>query len=139
MEEARFYWSHLQLCSHMQAELLRWCEGHKRIWCMVNVLPVSSLGLRLGDVSERMRVAVGFTPGTAICGPHSCHHCGSDVDVFGRHALSCRWSIGRHHRHADMNDIIGTPLTFARIPSRLGPTGLLRTDRKRLDGMSLAP
>ena len=116
-------------------------RGTKESGAWLHVLPVSSLGLRLDDASVmmRMRIAVGLMLGTAICGPHSCHHRGSDVDVFGRHALSCRWSIGRLRRHAAKNDIIGRPLTIARIPSWLEPTGLLRTDRKRLDGMSPAP
>ena len=61
------------------------------------------------------------------------------VDVLGRHALCCQRSGGRHHRHAALNTIISRALTTAGIPSRLEPTGLLRTDGKRPDGMSLAP
>ena len=61
------------------------------------------------------------------------------MDVLGRHALSCQRSGGRHHRHAALNTIISRALTTAGIPSRLEPTGLLRTDGKRPDGMSLAP
>ena len=86
-----------------------------------------------------MRIAVGLRLGTPICGQHLCQHCGASVDVLGRHALSCQRSGGRHHRHAALNSIISRALTTAGIPSRLEPTGLLRTDGKRPDGMSLAP
>ena len=86
-----------------------------------------------------MRIAVGLRLVTLICGPHLCQHCGASVDVLRRHALSCQRSGGRHHRHAALNTIISRALTTAGIPSRLEPTGLLRTDGKRPVGMSLAP
>ena len=40
---------------------------------------------------------------------------------------------------SNIASIISRALTTAGIPSRLEPTGLLRTDGKRPDGMSLAP
>ena len=85
------------------------------------------------------RVAVGLRLGTAVCGPHSYQHCGTAVNALGRHALSCRRSEGRHQRHAAVNDIIKRSLSAAHIPSRLEPTGLLRSDGKRPDGVTLAP
>ena len=42
--------------------------------------------------------------------------------------LSSKYSEGRHHRHAAMNDIIHRALTTAKIPSRLEPSGLSRSD-----------
>ena len=104
----------------------------KECGAWLRALPVSGLGLRLDDASVGLRLS------TPICGQHLCQHCGASVDVLGRHALCCQRSGGRHRRHA-LNTIISRALTTAGIPSRLEPTGLLRTDGKRPDGMSLAP
>ena len=98
---------------------------------------MTALGLRMDD--NTVRVAVGLRLGTAVCGPHSCQHCGAAVDALGRHALSCRWSEGRHQRHAAVNDIIKRSLSAAHVPSRLEPTDLLRSDGRRSDGATLAP
>ena len=78
---------------------------------------------------------MGLRLGVPICGPHSCHHCGAEVD----HALSCRKSEGRHQRHAALNDIIHRTLTSAHVPSRLKPLGLNRVDGKRPDGVTTVP
>ena len=88
---------------------------------------------------DSLRIAVGLRLGVPICGPHLCHHCGAEVDVMGRHALSCRKSEGRHHRHAVVNDIIHRTLASAHVPSRLEPPGLLRSDGKRPDGVTVVP
>ena len=53
--------------------------------------------------NETVRVAVGLRLGVALCSPHSCQHCGATVDQFGLHGLSCRFSTGRHYRHAALN------------------------------------
>ena len=58
---------------------------------------------------------------------------------MGTHGLSCRSSSGRYHRHSAINDIIHRTLSAAHVPSRLEPQGLLRTDGKRPDGMTLTP
>ena len=42
----------------------------------------------------------------SLCRPHSCHHCGVQVDAGATHGLSCRYSEGRHHRHSSINDLI---------------------------------
>ena len=55
------------------------------------------------------------------------------------HGLSCRWSEGRHHRHAAVNDIIHRALSSAKILSRLEPSGLYCWDGKRPDGISVVP
>ena len=86
-----------------------------------------------------LRITVGLRLGTAICAPHPCHHCGAEVDSLGTHGLSCKYSEGHHHRHVAMNDIIHQALTTAKIPSRLEPSGLSRSDDKRPDGMSIVP
>ena len=61
------------------------------------------------------------------------------MSQFGTHGLSCRSSEGRHSRHAAINDIICRTLSSAGIPARLEPPGLLRSDGKRPDGMTLVP
>ena len=76
--------------------------------------------------------------GTAVCGPHSCQHCGAAVDTLGRHALSCKRSEGRYQWHAAIKGIVQQVMS-AHIPSRLEPTGLMKLDRKRPDGVTLAP
>ena len=82
---------------------------------------------------------MGLCLGAPTCGPHQCRHCSVEVDVFGRHSLSCKKSEGRHFRHSALNDIVKRGLSAAHIPSRLEPTGLLRSDGKRPDGVTLAP
>ena len=74
-----------------------------------------------------------------MCRPHTCCHCGLDVDALGTHGLSCRRSQGRHHRHAALNSIIHRSLATANVPSRLEPSGLERADGKRPDGVTIVP
>ena len=118
-----------------RARLLAAATKESGAW--LHALPVSSLGLRMDD--DSLRIAVGLRLGAPICGPHLCHHCGAEVDVLGRHGLSCRKSEGRHHRHAAVNDIIHRTLVSAHVPSRLEPPGLLRSDGKRPDGVTVVP
>ena len=118
-----------------RARLLSVSTKESGAW--LRALPVSGMGLRMDD--STVRVAVGLRLGTAVCGPHSCQRCGATVDALGRHALSCKRSEGRHQRHAAINDIVKRGLTSAHIPSRLEPTGLMRSDGKRPDGATLAP
>ena len=61
------------------------------------------------------------------------------MSQFGTHGLSCRSSEGRHPRHAAINDIMCRTLSSAGIPARLEPPGLLWSDGKRPDGMTLLP
>ena len=83
-----------------------------------------------------------------------------------RHGLSCRKSEGRHQRgggpgviknldptashewkyrvyaanmHAAVNDIIHKSLISARVPARMEPSGLSRSDGKRPDGVTSVP
>ena len=117
------------------ARLLAASTSESRAW--LNALPISSLGLRMDN--NTIRVAVGIRLGTQLCRPHMCHHCGSEVDGFGIHGLSCRWSEGCHHRHSALNYIIFRALPAAKVPSRLEPSGIYRSDGKRPDGMSIVP
>ena len=103
----------------------------------LNALPVSSLGLRMDN--NTVRIAVGLRLGSPLCRPHTCHHCGVQVEGTATHGLSCKWSEGRHQRHAAVNDIVHCAMSAAHLPSRLEPTGLFRSDGKRPDGVTLVP
>ena len=118
-----------------RARLLAASCGESGAW--LNALPLSSVGLRLDD--DSLRIAVGLRLGTPLCGPHQCCNCGEEVDITGRHGLSCSHSKGRLPRHAALNDIIHRALSTAKIPSRLEPSGLSRVDGKRPDGVTIMP
>ena len=77
--------------------------------------------------------------GAPLCRPHTCHHCGVQVDGTAMHDLSCKWSEGRHQNHTAVNDFVHRTMSTAHLPSRLEPTGLSRSDGKRLDGVTLVP
>ena len=85
--------------------------SRKESGAWLNALPVSSLGLRMDN--NTVRVAVGLRLGSLLCRPHTCHHCGMQVDGTATHGLSCKWSEGRHQRHAGVNDIIHRALSAA--------------------------
>ena len=81
---------------------------------------------------------MGLRLGIDICESHTCV-CGSLVDVKGSHALSCKHTSGRLIRHNHLNDVVLRSLTRASIPATREPAGLIRTDGKRPDGMTLIP
>ena len=118
-----------------RARLLASQSGESGAW--LHALPIATMGLQLDD--DSLRIAVGLRLGTPLCSSHQCQHCGEEVDVMGRHGLSCRWGEGRHHRPAALNDIIHRALTSAHVPARLEPQGMLRSDGKRPDGVSVVP
>ena len=117
-----------------KARLLAASAKHSADW--LNALPITSCGLRLDD--EAVRVVVSLRLGLDICQPYTCF-CGAAVDVKGSHALSCKRNNGRIIRHNSLNDIILRSLTQANIPVTKEPNGLLRTDGKRPDGLTLLP
>ncbi|KAI5638219.1 hypothetical protein NE865_09165 [Phthorimaea operculella] len=61
------------------------------------------------------------------------------VGQMGHHGLSCQKSAGRISRHSTLNDIVRRALGTANVPAILEPNGIIRTDGKRPDGMSLVP
>lgn len=65
--------------------------------------------------------------------------CGSLVDSSGIHGLSCTKSSARIPRHASLNDLIHRSFTSASIPAVKEPTGLIRSDGKRPDGVTQIP
>ena len=99
-------------------------------------MPISSLGLKLDNAS--IRIACGLRLGSPLCHPHKCQ-CGSEVDKFGRHGLSCKSAEGRHSRHSQVNDLLKRALGSAQVPSIREPPGLSRLDGKRPDGLTLLP
>ena len=127
----------LTLCNDDESKARLLAAGSAESGAWLNAPPVSSLGLRMSD--EAIRIAVGLRVGAPLGQPHQCVHCGSDVDQFFRHGLSCRFSQGRLSRHNTVNSLIQHALTAAKIPSRLEPSGLHRADGKRPDGMTMVP
>ena len=119
---------------HNRARLLAASSAHSGDW--LHAIPISSCGLRLND--DAVRVAVGLRLGSNLCDQHVCV-CGAKVDCRGTHGLSCKRSAGRSARHAFVNDLIHRALVRAGIASVKEPAGLLRTDGKRPDGLTLIP
>jgi len=109
---------------------------HSGDWLLA--LPIANCGLRLDD--EAVRVAVGMRLGLSLCVPHSCP-CGEQVDAQGLYATVCKKAPGRIARHQVLNDIIWRSMGSAGIslPSIKEPSGLVRQDGKRPDGLALFP
>ena len=119
--------THARLLASKRVESGAWLQA----------LPISSLGLRMDD--DTLRVAAGLRLRATLCQPHTCQHCGSAVDEFALHGLSCRKSQGHHPCHAAINMLLQRALASARVPSHLEPPGILRADGKRPDGASVTP
>ena len=111
-----------------RARLLATATRESGAW--LHAQPNTSLGLRLDDAA--LRIAVGLRLGTAVCVAHQCQHSGEEVNNQGTHGLSCRRSEARYHRHAAVNSIIKRAFETAKIPARLEPVGLSRSDGKGL-------
>ena len=103
----------------------------------LSAFPISSCGLRMDN--ESVRAAICLWLGATLGQPHKCCHCGVDVDELATRGLSCRLGEGLLPRHAAINDIICRSLTSAKVPARLEPNGLYRSDGKKPDGISLLP
>jgi len=102
----------------------------------LNALPCSNLGLHLSN--EDVRISVGLRVGAPLVRPHRCV-CGTEVNEYGHHGLSCRRSAGRHRRHALANDVIVRAIRSIDVHAELEPPRLLRDDLKRPDGATLDP
>jgi len=107
---------------------------HSGDWLLA--LLIANCGRRFDD--EAVRVAVGMRLGLALCTPHSCP-CGGQVDAQGLHATVCKKAPGRIARHQVLNDIIWRSLGSSSIPAIKEPSGLVRQDGKRPDGLTLIP
>ena len=107
---------------------------HSSDW--LNAIPIPALGLKLDNAS--LRIACGLRLGSPLCQPHSCP-CGMLVNELGRHGLSCKHAKGTHARHSQANDLIKRALGSAQVPAIREPPGLVRSDFKRPDGLTLYP
>ena len=83
-------------------------------------------------------MGVALRLGLSLCVAHDCH-CGSRVDEWGTHAMVCKRAPGRISRHHAVNEIIARSFTSAGIPVAKEPAGLLRSDGRRPDGLTLVP
>ena len=117
-----------------KARLLASTAPHSADWLLAP--SVASIGLRPSN--EAIRISVGVRLGFVLCEPHV-YVCGKQVDARGLHGLSCRRSAGRQQHHAALNDIIWRSLQRANIQATKEPSGLLRGDGKRPDGVTLIP
>ena len=110
--------------------------SNKESGSWLEALPSSQLGTLLDNQS--LQIAVALRIRCINCHPHTCV-CGSSVDSFGHHGLSCVRSAGRISRHRSLNDILKRAFQSAEIPCLLEPPGLFREDGKRPDGITLLP
>ena len=88
--------------------------------------------------NDTIHFTVGLRLGANLCEPHQCT-CRHMVNSRGNHGLSRKRSAGRTLRHNYINDLIYRALLQAGLPSTKEPAGLLRTDGKRLDGLTNVP
>ncbi|KAI5651412.1 hypothetical protein NE865_00656 [Phthorimaea operculella] len=122
------------LSSVDRARILAVSERESGFW--LQAFPSANLGTLLDNCT--LSIIVGLRLGVKIVEPHQCV-CGELVNELGHHGLACQRSAGRMSRHASLNDIIRRALSSTSVPSVLEPVGLLRTDGKRPDGLSLIP
>ncbi len=106
-------------------------------WLM-NALLISVCGLRLHVDDEAIRISVGMRLGIDICQPNTCP-CGALVDARGAHALPCKRGADKFNRHNFINVIIQRSLTREGIPAIKEQLGLLRSDGKRPNTLTLLP
>jgi hypothetical protein len=117
-----------------RARVLASASRESGLW--LHALPSPALGTLLDP--ESFRVAVALRVGAVVCEPHTCR-CGRPMDARGLHGLSCKYSAGRHPRHAALNDVVRRALQSAGVPSMLEPVGIDRGDGKRPDGITVFP
>ena len=117
-----------------KARLRAVAAEHSSDW--LNAIPIPALGLKLDNTS--LRIACGLRLGSPLCQPHNCT-CGQLVGELGRHGLSCKSAKGTHARHSQANDLIKRSLGSAHVPAIREPPGLVRSDFKRPDGLTLYP
>ena len=117
-----------------QARLRACMRKESGAW--LNALPSPPLGTLMDN--DTLRVSLCLRLGTKMCHPHLCR-CGSSVDAFGTHGLSCQKSAGRLSRHFAINDILKRACASINVPAILEPSGLFREDGKKPDGLTLIP
>jgi len=80
-----------------------------RAW--LGALPVPSFGTKLDNESLRIALAFGLCLGIPMVFEFPCV-CGSKIDIFGTHSLSCRHSGGCIPQHAAVNKTIHHALVY---------------------------
>ena len=115
-----------------QARLRAAAAQHSGDWLLAP--PITAVGLRM--TNETIRIATGMRLDISIHEPHLCP-CGKQLKSKGIHGLSCRHSAARISRHNMVNDIVWRAIQRAKIPAPKEPPGLLRSDNKRSDGVTL--
>ena len=97
--------------------------------------PISSVGLRMDD--SCLRIAVGLHLGTSICAPHIANtvvpRCLHSVYMASTAGLVLAYETLCSQRHHTLLSL------SCWSPLRLDPPGLLLSDGKRPDGMTLVP
>ena len=98
--------------------------------------PITAVGLR--KTNETIRIATEMRLGINICEPHLCP-CGKQVESRGSTvshvATVLRGSVGTTWSTASYGEQCRGP----KIPAPKEPPGLLRSDNKRPDGVTLIP
>ena len=107
---------------------------HSGDWLLVP--PITAMRLRM--TNRTIRIATGMRLGIRICEPHPCP-CGKQVESRGIHDLSCRHSTAMIRWHNMVNDIIWRAMQRVKISTAKERPGLLRSDNKRPDGVTLIP
>ena len=100
----------------------------------IDVIPLSTL--QLGLTNDEFRVDTGYRLGAPITSTFMCV-CGFFCDTDGAHVLICAKIKARFQRHNNCNILIKQLLSSAGLPSTLEPSGLLRKDERRPDGVTL--
>ena len=116
-----------------KARFLASLAPHSEDWLLA--LPIANCGLRLDD---ELSSACRCRHASRLCVPHSCP-CGEQADAQGLHATVCKKAPGRIARHQVLNDIIWRSMGSAGITATKEPSGLVREDGKRPDGLTLIP
>ncbi len=111
-------------------------NSFKETGAWLEALPSSQLGTHL--TNDEFRICVSLRIGVSIVQPHKCI-CGSKVDSFGRHGLSCTKAAGTKPRHETANNLLQRALKSAEVPCIREPPGCSRPDGKKPDGLTLVP
>lgn len=135
------FWPHCSVLTNKLSCMVILISSGKLIFLWIQLLTSSShclpLGLRMDD--NTIRVVAGLCLGSTFCHPHAFQHCEAEEDHLATYGLSCTKRGGCHHHHSAINDILYHALLSALAPSRLDPSGLLRLDGKRPDGITMIP
>ena len=91
---------------------------------------------RLRLSNDEVRIAVSLSIGAPRVRKHMCKF-GEIVQPNAHHGLACRRSAGRMTRHRLANDVLVRAFRRAETHAELQPTGFVRGDRKRPDGVTL--